>query len=80
MVALVATDIIGDLTFGSSFHLLLYGKVSLLDTSCSDEMGQPKCAAIQKNQYIIDVESAAVAAAMRSTFLGQRNRAQRLLV
>lgn len=35
----MATDIIGDLTFGSSFDMFVHGKVNLLITACSDEMG-----------------------------------------
>lgn len=43
----MATDVIGSLTFGSSFRMLEQGK---------------------KNQYILDLEAAAIAGALRSTF------------
>jgi hypothetical protein len=35
----MATDIIGDLTFGSFFDMLVQGKVNLLITTCLDKMG-----------------------------------------
>ncbi|KAL9081228.1 MAG: hypothetical protein Q9157_000203 [Trypethelium eluteriae] len=60
----LATDVIGELTFGDSFRMLEQGKVRNLDSISMSRQND----VYQKNQYSLDLEKTAKTSSLRATF------------